>query len=133
MPWEQERTRQVAGQRGGIEHLPISIAFHIPPRVEVQRTYHPPAAVGDVRVTAQAVGMHVVHAIDTVAAHADGGEAGDIGHKSPRISRICTYNLIGFFCGLGTIWSVTVHRLWAQIRKLVFAYCLKFWGIIKKN
>lgn len=37
---------------------------------------HPLAAVGDMRVAAQAVGMDVVHAIDTVAAHADGGEAG---------------------------------------------------------
>lgn len=67
--------------------------------------------VGDMGVAAKTVGMHIIHAIDTVAAHADGGEAGGIGHKSPRISRICTYNLVGVFCGLGTIWSVTVHTI----------------------
>ena len=82
-----EGSRQVAGQRGGVEGEPVGIAFHAAPRVEMQAPYHLPAAVGDVRVAAQAVGVHVVHAVHTVAAHADGGEGGylRVSHVSARI------------------------------------------------
>ena len=87
MPWEQERTRQVAGQRGGIEHLPISIVFHITPRIKVQVADNLLVGVRDVCVAAEAVGMYVIHTIHTVAAHADGGEAGylRVSHVFARI------------------------------------------------
>jgi len=110
-PGETESSRQAAGQRGGVEGEPVGIGLHVAPRVEVQVSDYLFVGVGDMGVAAKAVGMDIVHAIDTVAAHADGGEAGGIGHKSPRISRICTYNLVGVFCGLRTIWSVTVHTI----------------------
>ena len=57
------------------KHGPVGVGLHVAPRVEVQRTYHLPAAVGDVGVAAETVGMHVVHTVNAVAAHADGGEA----------------------------------------------------------
>ena len=82
-----EGSRQVAGQRGGVENEPVGIVFHVAPRIEVQRTYHVPAAVGDVRVAAQTVGVDIVHAVNSVAAHADGGEAVylRVSHGSARI------------------------------------------------
>lgn len=82
-----EGSRQVAGQCGGVEHLPISIVFHITPWVEMDIADYPLAAVGDVRVAAQTVGVDIVHAIHTVAVHADGGEAVylRVSHGSARI------------------------------------------------
>ena len=70
-----EGSRQIAGQRGGVEGEPVGIAFHAAPRVEMQAADHLLISVGDVRVAAEAVGVYVVHAVHTVAAHADGGEA----------------------------------------------------------
>ena len=82
-----EGSRQVAGQCGGVEYLPISIAFHITPWVEMDIADYPLAAVGDVCVAAEAVGMHIVHTIHTVAVHTDGGEAVylRVSHGSARI------------------------------------------------
>ena len=70
-----ESSRQVARQRGTVEGAPVGVGLHVAPRVEMEIANHLFVGIGDVRVAAQAVGMHIVHAIDTVAAHADGGEA----------------------------------------------------------
>ena len=82
-----EGSRQVAGQCGGVEYLPISIAFHITPWVEMDIADYPLAAVGDVRVAAQTVGVDIVHAVHIVASHADGGETGylRVSHVFARI------------------------------------------------
>ena len=57
-PGETEGSRQVAGQRGGVESEPVGVGLHVAPRIEMQRADHLPAAVGDVGVVAEAVGVH---------------------------------------------------------------------------
>ena len=57
------------------KHRPVGVGFHIAPRVKVQGADNLLAAIGDVRVAAQTVGVHVIEAVHPVAAHAEGGQA----------------------------------------------------------
>ena len=99
--------------------LPIRIAFHIPPRIEVQRTYHVPAAVGDVCVAAEAVGVYIVHAVHTVAAHANGGEAGGtvnvvvVGNHTGGIHLhlIISINVVSGVQGVSVVFEHRLHPL----------------------
>ena len=67
--------QRAVGQGGGVEHHPVGVGLRVAPRVEVQGAHHPLETVGDVRVAAYAVGVHIVETVHPVAAHADGGEA----------------------------------------------------------
>ena len=57
------------------------------------------AAVGDVGVAAQTVGVDVVHTVDTVATHADGGETGGaIDVVVVNLSAVCARYVHYCFC-----------------------------------
>ena len=71
---EAERSRQIAGQRSGIESCSVGIGLHIPPWIEMQIADNLFVGICDVDVAAQTVWVDVVHAVHTVAAHADRGE-----------------------------------------------------------
>ena len=51
--------------------MEIAIALHVAPRVEMQGTHHLLAAVGDVRVTAQPVGIYVIQAVNVIIVEGD--------------------------------------------------------------
>lgn len=74
-PVKAESPCQVAGQGGCVERRPVGVGLRVAPRVEVQGADNLLAAIGDVRIAAQTVGVHVIEAVHPVAAHAEGGQA----------------------------------------------------------
>ena len=89
-----ESTNQCARSIGG-KHRPVGVGLHVAPWVEVQRPHHLLAGIGDVRVTAQTVGMHIVEAVHPVAPHTKGRKAEHC-HRDCVLGAICLCITIHF-------------------------------------